>query len=123
MPSAVKLYFSWTWGDSDRRTRRWELDTSVVPRRNGFFARVGDPRASRSSFAAHFTVPAVVYRVVTVVLLVPSRLYGLQCFQANKKTLAWICDIRPKVLRRKSHVPGYVMFCGMVLLSSCGRAT
>ena len=103
MPSAVKLYFSWTWGDSDRRTRRWELDTSVVPRRNGFFARVGDPRASRSSFAAHFTVPAVVYRVVTVfILLVPSRLYTYTYVYVYACT---VCNFSRLI---KNHLP---IFC------------
>ena len=49
-------------GDGDQRSRRPEVDTSVVFRCNCFVTRVEDPRASRTSLPASH--PAVVYRVV-----------------------------------------------------------
>ena len=70
-------------GDGDQRSRRQDVDTSVIYRCNRFITRVEDPRASRTSFPASH--PAVVYRVVPYDFLVKTTsVDDLHIFQTKK---------------------------------------
>ena len=79
-------------GDGDQRSRRREVDTSVIFRCNRFNTRVDDPRASRTSFATSHL--AVVYRGVPYDFLVMIDLHFFQ----PKKSRARIRPICPEQL-------------------------
>ena len=86
-------------GDGDQRSRRQDVDTSVIYRCNRFITRVEDPRASRTSFPASH--PAVVYRVVPYDFLVMTTSVDDLHFFQTKKSRARIRPICPEGLCRE----------------------